>query len=142
VEVNGNAYDIEIARNAAKINGMAIDLETLNEAEVIIDGEKFFLDFVEEGEPSLMIINGMSYLVSRSSSEGLSVGELRAPINGQITGVFVKAGSKVIKGQLLVTLEAMKMENQMKSPLKGSIKEVNVKNGQSVKKGEILMVFE
>lgn len=142
VEVNGNTYHIEIAGNRAKVNGTAVDLETLNEAEVTIDGEKFFLDFVEEGEPSLMIINGMSYLVSRSSSEGLSAKELRAQINGQITGVFVKTGSKVIKGQLLVTLEAMKMENQMKSPLKGNIKEVNVKNGQSVKKGEILLVFE
>lgn len=142
VEVNGDNYDIEIIENKAKVNGKTVKLEVLSNTEILIDGEKFFLDFIEEGEPSLMIINGMSYLVSRSSSEGLPVKELRAPINGQIIDVFVEAKSKVTKGQLLVTLEAMKMENQMKSPQKGIIKEVRVKKGQSIKNGEVLLVFE
>jgi biotin carboxyl carrier protein len=142
VEVNGDNYDIEIIESKAKVNGRTVKLEVLSDTEILIDGEKFILDFVEEGEPSLMIINGMSYLVSRSSSEGLPVKELRAPINGQIIDIFVEAKSKVTKGQVLVTLEAMKMENQMKSPQKGTIKEVRVKEGQSVKNGEVLLVFE
>ncbi len=142
VEVNGDNYDIEITESIAKVNGRIVKLEVLSDTEISVDGEKFFLDFKEEGEPSLMIINGMSYLVSRSASEGVPVKELRAPINGQIIDVFVESKSKVTKGQLLVTVEAMKMENQMKSPQKGIIKEVRVKRGQSVKNGEVLIVFE
>jgi biotin carboxyl carrier protein len=142
VEVNGDNYDIEITESKAKVNGRVVKLEVLSETEISVDGEKFFLDFKEEGEPSLMIINGMSYLVSRSSSEGVPVKELRAPINGQIIDVFIESKSKVTKGQLLITLEAMKMENQMKSPQNGIIKEVKVEKGQSVKNGEVLLVFE
>jgi biotin carboxyl carrier protein len=150
VQVNGNTYDTEIiSRNKAKVNGIAVDLEAPDddaeeEESITIDGKKFFLDFAEGGEPCLMIINGMSYIISKRSSlhQGPSSKELRAPINGQITKVFVNARGEVTENQLLITLEAMKMENQIKSPLKGRIKEVRVKSGQTVRSGEILLLFE
>jgi biotin carboxyl carrier protein len=140
INVNGNCYEIEIIGNKTTVNGKEIKL-TPNENEIIIDGKQFFLDFFEEGEPSLMIINGISYLVSKNASESTSVKELKAPINGQIVDVFVKEGKDVVKGQLLIILEAMKMENQMKSPVKGRIKKVRVKKGQLVKSGEVLVTF-
>ena len=56
--------------------------------------------------------------------------------------VFVTAGDDVVRGQVLVTLEAMKMENQVKSTVKGRIKAVKVKKGQLVKGGEVLITFE
>lgn len=139
-EVNGNYYDVEIGGNKARVNGKIFDL-ILDEGEITMNGEQFFVDFLEEGEPSLMIINGMSYLVSRTSSEGISTREVRAPISGQIVDILVTEGSEVVKGQLLLVLEAMKMENQMKSPGKGRIREVRVKNGQLVKSGEVLVTF-
>ena len=141
IEVNGNYYDVELARNKATVNGKEFDLK-LNEEEITLNGEHFFLDFLEEGEPSLMIINGMSYLVSKSTLDGIYAKELRAPISGQIVDVFVTEGSYVVKGQLLLTLEAMKMENQMKSPVKGRIREVKVKKGQLAKSGEVLLTFQ
>lgn len=141
IEVNGNDYDIEILGNKAKVNGESIDIK-LNEEEILINGKKFHLDFIEEGEPSLMIINGMTYLVSKSALAGISVRELKAPISGLIIDVLVAAGSEVNKDQPLVILEAMKMENQIKSPLKGRIREIRVDKGQSVKTGEVLVTFE
>jgi biotin carboxyl carrier protein len=141
IEVNGNCYEVEISRNKATVNGKAFELK-LDGEEITINGKHFFLDFLEEGEPSLMIINGLSYLVSKSSSEGITAKELRAPISGQIVDVFVTEGSYVVKGQLLLTLEAMKMENQMKSSVKGRIREVKVKKGQLAKSGEVLLTFQ
>jgi biotin carboxyl carrier protein len=141
VQVDGNSYDVEIAGNTATVNGKKFDLKS-NEEEIILDGKQYFLDFLEEGEPSLLIINGMSYLVSKSASVGVSAKELRAQISGEIVDVFVTEGSDVIKGQLLLTLEAMKMENQMKSPVKGKIREVKVKKGQLAKRGEVLLTFQ
>jgi biotin carboxyl carrier protein len=141
IEVNGNDYDIEILGNKAKVNGENIDV-TLNEEEILINGKKFHLDFIEEGEPSLMIINGMTYLVSKSAVGSISVRELKAPISGLIIDVLVTAGSEVNKDQPLVILEAMKMENQIKSPLKGRIREIRVDKGQSVKTGDVLVTFE
>ena len=139
--VNGNCYDIEINGNEVKINDKEIEIKS-NEEEITIDGKQFFLNFFEEGDPSLMIINGISYLVSKNELENTLVKELKAPISGQIVDIFATKGKDVLKGQLLIILEAMKMENQLKSPVKSRIKEVKVKKGQQVKSGEILVTFE
>lgn len=141
VEVNGRDYEIEIIGNKARVNGKEVDLE-LKEEEIIVGGTKFHLDFFLEGEPSLMIINGMTFLVSKGSLGSASVKELKAPINGQITDVLVVPSSQVKKGQVLVILEAMKMENQIKSPVNGRIKEVRVVKGQAVRMGETIVTFE
>ena len=113
----------------------------VNEGEITIGRDIFRLDFVEEGEPSLMIINGMTYVVSRSLADNALSKEVKSPMSGKIVGVFVKPGKEAKKGQLLVVLEAMKMENQIKSPVNGRIKEINVCEGQVVEIGEILVTF-
>ena len=63
-------------------------------------------------------------------------------MTGKIVGVFAKPGNEVKRGQLLVVLEAMKMENQIKSHANGQIREINVCEGQSVNTGEFLITFE
>jgi biotin carboxyl carrier protein len=147
VEVNGKTYDVELIGNTAVVNGRPVDWKVEENGNgagmdaITIDGKQFFLDFYEEGEPSLMIINGAAYLVSKSL-EDVMVKEVRAPISGQISDVSVAAGSEVVRGQILVVLEAMKMENQIKSPAKGKVKEVMVTKGQSIKSGEVLVTFE
>jgi biotin carboxyl carrier protein len=141
LEVNGNILDVEIAGSKAIVDGRQVELK-YGDGEIAINGKKFYLDYFEEGEPSLMIINGMSYVVSKATSQALSVRELRAPIGGQIIEIFAAADSRVVKGQLLVVLEAMKMENQIKSPVSGKIREVKVKKDQLVKTGDILLTFE
>jgi biotin carboxyl carrier protein len=141
IEVNGTNYDIEIIGDKAMVNGKEMSVK-LNEDEIIIGGDIFRLDFVEEGEPSLMIINGMTYVVSRSLADNSLFKEVKSPMSGKIVGVFTKAGSDVKKGQVLVVLEAMKMENQIKSHVNGRIREIKVCGGQSVKMGEVLVIFE
>ena len=140
IEVNGTNYDIEIIGDKAMVNGKEIDIK-LNEGEITIGKNIFRLDFVEDGEPSLMIINGMTYLVSRIFAGNSVFKEIKSPMTGKIVDVFVKPG-EVKKGQLLIVLEAMKMENQIKSPVSGRIKEINVCKGQVVETGEILVIFE
>jgi biotin carboxyl carrier protein len=101
------------------------------------------LDFLqEEGDQSFLIIDGMAYIISKSESTSTTIKELKAPISGQIIDVSVTAGKEVKRGELLIILEAMKMENQIKSHLKGRIKEVKVKKGQSVKSGDVILTFE
>lgn len=142
VEVNGNEYDIELLGNKARINGKEIALKLDRDELTLSDNKKFHLDFLQEGEPSFMIINGMAYDVSKSISADIAIKEVKAPIGGQIIDVSVSSGTKVKRGELLVVLEAMKMENQIRSPLKGRVKEIKVKKGQSVRSGDVLLIFE
>ena len=141
IEVNGTNYDIDIIGDKALVNGKEMGVN-LNEDEIKIGGDIFRLDFVEEGEPSLMIINGMTYVVSRRLADNALSKEIKSPMSGKIVGIFTKVGSEVKKGQLLVILEAMKMENQIKSHVNGSIREIKVCKDQSVKMGQVLVTFE
>lgn len=141
IEVNGTNYDIDVIGDKALVNGKEMGVN-LNEDEIKIGGDIFRLDFIEEGEPSLMIINGMTYVVSRRLADNALSKEIKSPMSGKIVGIFTKVGSEVKKGQLLVILEAMKMENQIKSHVNGSIREIKVCKDQSVKMGQVLVTFE
>jgi len=55
---------------------------------------------------------------------------------------MTKQGKKVKKGDSLLVLEAMKMENVITSPIDGVIKTYNVQKGQAVKKGDLLVEIE
>lgn len=144
VEVNGSEYDIEFLGNKARIDGKEVAIRIIGQDEMTIsDGATFHLDFVqEEDDQSFLIINGVAYRVLKSESAYTPIKELRAPISGQIIDVSATAGREVKRGELLIILEAMKMENQIRSHLKGRIKEIKVKKGQSVKSGDVLLTFE
>jgi acetyl/propionyl-CoA carboxylase alpha subunit len=143
IEVNGTKYDIEITGDRAIIEGNEIGIKlNEDEDEITIGRDVFRCDFIEDGEPSLMIINGMTYVVSRILAGNSVFKEIKSPMTGKIVGVLVKPGNEVKRGQLLVVLEAMKMENQIKSHANGRIREIKVCEGQSVNTGEILITFE
>lgn len=141
IEVNGTMYDIDYVGEKAWVNNKELMIK-LSEDKIIIEGNAFYIDFIEDGEPSLIIINGMAYIASKSSSENESIKEIKIPISGKITDVFVKAGSEVKEGAVLAILQAMKMENQIKSPRRGKIKEIKASKNQSVKGGDILVTFD
>lgn len=67
---------------------------------------------------------------------------LTAPLPGKILKVLVSPGSKVKKGDLLLTIEAMKMENEFFASEDGVVKEVYVTPGQSVETGGSLLLLE
>ena len=68
--------------------------------------------------------------------------QLKAPMPGLVVAVQVEPGQKVKKGDGLVIVEAMKMENELKATGAGVVKEIKVERGQAVEKNEVLVVFE
>ncbi len=67
--------------------------------------------------------------------------KLKAPMPGKILKIKVQPGESVKKGQSLLVMEAMKMENELKSPLDGVVKTVNVQIGQTVESHAELIRF-
>lgn len=70
------------------------------------------------------------------------VSAIEAPMPGLVLETKVKPGDEVKEGDVLVVLEAMKMENNIKSPCDGVIKSVPIAHGTAVEKKEILIEFE
>ena len=68
--------------------------------------------------------------------------EVVSPIQGQVTNIKVKVGDKVQKGDVLLIIEAMKLENEVVSPFEGEIKEILVSKGQNVKAKELIITIE
>jgi biotin carboxyl carrier protein len=66
---------------------------------------------------------------------------INAPMPGTIVDVMVKAGDKVEKGQVLLLLEAMKMENEIMAPRDAVIAGVHVSKGASVNSGELMITL-
>lgn len=67
---------------------------------------------------------------------------VEAPLAGKIMHVHVKPGDKVNEGDLLCTIESLKMENSILAPVSGTIQEVRVAPGQAVKATDVLAVIE
>ncbi len=67
--------------------------------------------------------------------------KVKSQMPGKILRMLVKPGDEVKKGQAIIVMEAMKMENEIKSPQDGSIKDVKVKEGQAVETGAELLNF-
>lgn len=67
--------------------------------------------------------------------------KINAPMPGTILDVRTAAGSTVKKGDILLILEAMKMENEILSPADGTVAQVLVGKGASVNSGDVLVVI-
>jgi biotin carboxyl carrier protein len=142
IKVNGTEYDVEIFGNRSVVNDKEILLEIKNDV-IIIGDKEFYLDFYEEsGESSLLIVNGMAFVVSTQYSEDRIIKEIKAPMSGEVADLLVEVKSKIDKGQGLVILQAMKMYNEVKSPVNGTIKDILVQKRQAVKSGETMIILE
>jgi propionyl-CoA carboxylase alpha chain len=69
-------------------------------------------------------------------------GSLHAPMPGKVVAVKVETGTDVAEGQVLVILEAMKMEHSIRSPFAGTVKAVKVAEGDQVDADQVLVVVE
>lgn len=87
-------------------------------------------------------LQGQSALAAGAAGAAAGPFELTAPMPGLIVDVEVAAGDLVRKGQGLVIMEAMKMENDLRSEVEGIVTAVRVQPGQTVERGELLVLIE
>lgn len=107
---------------------------TEDEYRVLVDGRSYHVDLVDERRVRL---GGIQSGIQLQGRQKVSV-----PMPGKVIAVLVSEGDEVEKGQGLVIVEAMKMENEVRSPIDGSVAQVNVKAGDAVEAGALLLVVE
>lgn len=124
----------------------------------LIQSEKsYFIQIIKIDTPTKTVrlkVNGRLYEVKGkdktdlllekmgfSSAHAGALNNVNAPMPGQIVKVDIKVGDEVKKGQTLLVLNAMKMENIIKSPGDGKVKKVLVKAGDNVEKNQPMIEF-
>jgi biotin carboxyl carrier protein len=132
--------------------------QNLSEYNVFVNNEYFKIE-VEQvgGKPSVSSVTHVPRQEPESASsaqqgqaEAASGGQpqvpaegtpVEAPLNGIIVSYQVKDGDKVDKGDPVLVLEAMKMENTISAPAAGVVRGIQHKEGDSVQRGDVLAVI-
>lgn len=102
------------------------------EWEVLLMGRQFPVIVEDEREKRLRAAAGGS--VSDAGEY-----HLRSPMPGMVVSIPVKEGQHIEKGDVLLILESMKMQNELKSPRPGSVSRIRVKVGESVEQRQTLL---
>jgi biotin carboxyl carrier protein len=119
----GKVYEVRVAHGASLSDPFSVRLGS-NEFDIkIID-------------PKLLRSVG----VNQEHGEGLA--EIKTAMPGKVVRIIAETGASVQKGDGVIVVEAMKMQNEMKSPKDGVVKEIRVTEGSTVNAGEVLVVIE
>lgn len=162
VEIEGHAFDVEVQNPSgrATVDGeqFAVDMTSVDGRwlySLIVDNRPYeaFVEEKEEsysvtiqGEPFEVVVKDpkaakLAMMVQRPEAPPTEL-PIKAPLPGLIVAVEAVPGQAVKKGQILVVLEAMKMENDLTAPRDGTICEVLVSGGDKVDKGQLLLTLE
>jgi acetyl/propionyl-CoA carboxylase alpha subunit len=135
-EHRGQSYAVELQQSATGylvlVDGVVV--ETATGAIVAKSGRDVYVHY-----------EGRTYLLRRVAGQAGAVGVgggsdvLRAPMPGQVRQVLVADGQQVAAGEVLVILEAMKMEMRIQAPQAAKVARVAVSQGQSVDREQTLV---
>lgn len=154
-------YNLDISSNSVILNKKRYDwdLKTVNSTSfhIIKDRKTFSVQILEMDQNSRTVIvnvNNNRYQVSLRTKldlllqdmgmhqhGGPKIDQLRAPMPGLILEIMVNKGDEVKKGDSLLILEAMKMENVIRAPGDGKIKDIKVSQSEGVERNQVLIQF-
>jgi pyruvate carboxylase subunit B len=109
-----------------------------DQMEVEVDGEIFSVRIVSVGGSKVEVASATPRKIPR----GDVAGGVRSNMQGMVLKVLVSRGAAVKKGDTLLVLEAMKMENPIHSPIDGQVSEIFVDAGDVVQSGDVLLVVQ
>lgn len=160
-KVNGKEFEIKPGKSADVflLNGeeLKIDLLKLKEGSfhVIQNFRSYNVDVIklnaDEKVAELRVNNSVYTVQLKDQYDELlhrlgmdvmapnKVNDLKAPMPGLVLAINVSEGQSIKKGDVMITLEAMKMENTLKAVADGVVKKVAVKKGAAVEKNEVLI---
>jgi biotin carboxyl carrier protein len=125
VNKDGKEYRVEVA-----------DLNTDEKTAILrINGRKYTMQLKDQFDQLLKDLGLENMAVKKIS-------EIKSPMPGLVLDILVQPGDQIKKGDQVLILEAMKMENVIKSQTDATIKSVRIEKGVAVEKSQILIEFE
>ncbi|MBL8090545.1 MAG: biotin/lipoyl-binding protein [Anaerolineales bacterium] len=156
--VDGKEYQIEVVDEKHVRVGdrlLEVDFESVNGQpvfSVILDGKSYESFISESDEGWQVLMRGKQYQITvederekrlrAAAGGGVAEGgefNLKAPMPGLVVAIPVAEGQEIKKGQVLIILESMKMQNELKSPKDGIVERIRVKAGESVEQKQALL---
>lgn len=162
-KVNDNADVVVMSENGKwTVDGKKVDWDMIEHSEgmfhILSEGKSYRAKVISvdiEAKKVRLLINEKEYHVQVQSDRdvllkklgieagsGSSLNDIKAPMPGLILDIMVKQGQAIKKGDPVLVLEAMKMENILKSPGDGTIKSIAAKKGDTVAKSQVLVTFD
>ncbi|MEO6884021.1 MAG: biotin/lipoyl-containing protein [Bacteroidia bacterium] len=156
------SIDLEnTSSNKGKMDGKDFECDVLSVKKdffhVIKNNKSYSVEIIktEPSEKKISIkVNGTLYELSVKdkydellhqlgfdASNAKKINEVKAPMPGLVLEILAQEGASIKKGDPLLILEAMKMENVLKSPVDAVVKKINVQKGNAVEKNQVLLQF-
>jgi len=123
VKVDGEEYEVGLEKQEGVWN-------------VTIEGKSFRIE-IEGGSVGDMAVNKR-----KKKGRGKKSGTISSTIPGKIVSIAVEEGDIVAEGDVVMILEAMKMQNEIQAPLSGNVTAVNCKPGDSIEANSPLIVIQ
>ena len=127
-KINGNSYKVTIG-----------DIED-NIAHVEVNGTHYKVEM--EKQPKAAPAKPVVRPLPKPAAQSTGKSGVKSPLPGVILDIKVNVGDTVKKGQTIIILEAMKMENNINADKDGKITAINVNKGDSVLEGNDLVIIE
>ena len=145
VTVDGQQYEVEIVRDDGrrallKVDGREYEVETSNVSTASAPAASPSPAVAPPASKPRPPAANASPVAQGSAGSGQM--QVCAPMPGLVLQVCVSAGQGVKRGDTLLRLEAMKMENDIETQTEGKVKEILVAKGDEVQEGQLLMVLE
>jgi 3-methylcrotonyl-CoA carboxylase alpha subunit len=141
VELRDGSYEVRVGD---KVLHLAARLTPNGRLDIELDGRRLRAYVARSGQRRYVSLAGASWTLqppdprrARRSEEG--GGSLTATMPGRVLDVLVAEGDRVLKGDTLVLLEAMKMELRIQAPADGKVARVLCAAGQVVERGQMLV---
>lgn len=162
VHVDGRAIELELdaerdvllVRSGGKVHRVILDDQKTAVRTAFLDDRRVEFGWSRREDSYAILLEGVEYAVEvrdaraemaakfrREAAAETGETPVKAPIPGLVRKVHVQAGDAVKKDQTLLTLDAMKLENEIPSPRDGTVKAVAVQAGTPVEKGQLMVIL-
>lgn len=146
INLNGKPFQIDLLKRYShgifsfsvnqKLMQVALEFDDQGNLVIMYEGLAYYIDVSNETKKLL------SQFIKQAGAIGGADSVIKSPMPGMVVKILVEEGQRVMKGDKVVIVEAMKMENALAAPIDGRIKKIHSSEGAAVNKDAPLIEIE